>query len=143
MSKKKNTQKEITEVTTKTEELKTNKKEKLGLIGSDHGFGINPNQSWFMKTLFKMLGRTNTDLGTIQFGEPMKSKHYSKAWLITFQYFCYGYFIGKRVVICVYKQKFKFFINFYKTMYQGYKDGVNMKIVFAYFLSATDDNLFT
>jgi radical SAM superfamily enzyme YgiQ (UPF0313 family) len=128
---------------TKYSAPKTNKKEKLGLIGSDHGFGINPNQSWFMKSLFKILGRTNTDLGTIQFGEPMKSKHYSKAWLITFQYFCYGYFIGKRVVICVYKQKFKFFINFYKVMYQGYKDGVNMKIVFAYFLSATDDNLFT
>jgi hypothetical protein len=30
-------------ISTKYSGPKTNKKEKLGLIGSDHGFGINPN----------------------------------------------------------------------------------------------------
>ena len=89
------------------------------------------------------LSRSDQDKGTIQFGEPMSSKHYSRQWLIAFQYFCYAYFIGKRVCIGLYRQKHRFVINFFRVMYQGYKDGVNMKIVFAYFLSATGDNLFT
>jgi hypothetical protein len=45
--------------------------------------------------------RNQKDRGTIQFGEPMQSRHYSKNWLILFQYFCYSYFIAKRVGIGV------------------------------------------
>jgi radical SAM superfamily enzyme YgiQ (UPF0313 family) len=87
--------------------------------------------------------RNEQDQGTIQFGEPLPSKHYSKRWLIFFQYLCYSYFVGKRVGIGLWHQKHRFIINFVKVMYRGHKDGANMKIVFAYFLSATGDNLFT
>ena len=87
--------------------------------------------------------RSEKDKGTIQFGEPMKSENYSRYWIIVFQYFCYAYFVGKRTTICILRQKHVFFINFFRFMWKGYKEGCNMKIVFAYFLSASGDNLFT
>jgi radical SAM superfamily enzyme YgiQ (UPF0313 family) len=105
----------------------------MGLIDQDYNVGFGTSKSV----------RTKKDKGTIQFGEPMESKHYSKRWLMAFQYFCYAYFVGKRVLICLWRQKHRFIINFFRTMYRGYKDGANMKIVFAYWLSASGDNLFT
>ena len=62
---------------------------------------------------------------------------------MAFQYFCYSYFIAIRVGKGIWRQKHRFFVNFATTMYRGYKDGANMKIVFAYWLSASGDNLFT
>lgn len=87
------------------------------------------------------LVRKAQDRATIQFGEPIESVHYSKRWLMSFQYFCYLYFVGKRVTKLILRQRHRLIINFIKFMYQGYKEGANMKIVFAYFLSSCGDNL--
>jgi len=85
--------------------------------------------------------RKSQDRATIQFGEPLESAHYSKTWIMAFQYFCYMYFVARRVLILVARQKHRFFINFVRFMARGRKEGANMKIVFAYFLSSSGENL--
>lgn len=87
--------------------------------------------------------RSSQDKATIQFGEPLASEQYSATWIIVFQYFCYLYFVGKRVLSGLWHQHHHFVINFVRFMYRGYKEGANMKIVFAYFLSSSGDNLFS
>ncbi|MBT6601615.1 MAG: B12-binding domain-containing radical SAM protein [Nitrospina sp.] len=86
--------------------------------------------------------RSDEDQSTIQFGEPMESKTFSKHFVVYFQLFCYFFFVGKRVSKMVYKQRLRFFTNLYKYMRRGQKEGANMKIVFAYFLGSCEDNLF-
>ncbi|MDD5673517.1 MAG: radical SAM protein [Chitinivibrionales bacterium] len=87
--------------------------------------------------------RAQQDRATIQFGEPLESAHYSKRWIMAFQSFCYFYFVFKRAFKLLLRQKHRFVINFFRYMYHGYRRGSNMKIVFAYFLSASGDNLFS
>ncbi|MCX5694712.1 MAG: hypothetical protein NT014_06315, partial [Candidatus Omnitrophica bacterium] len=110
----------------------------MGLLMQDHETSGVPKEKNKNKLVRKI-----QDQATIQFGEPIESKYYSKQWLLAFQSFCYFYFVGKRVLILIYRQKHKFLINFVKYMYRGHKEGANMKIVFAYFLSACGDNLFS
>jgi hypothetical protein len=86
--------------------------------------------------------RSDQDQATIQFGEPIESETFSKRWVIYFQLFCYAYVVGRRVIRLVLKQRLVFFKNFANFMHKGYKKGSNMKIVFAYFLSSSGDNLF-
>jgi len=107
----------------------------MGLTGNDHATGavLPPRRKV----------RSRQDQATIQFGEPLPSEHYSKNWLMGFQYLCYAYFVGKRVLRCVAQQRHVFFINFFNFMRRGQREGANTKIVFAYFLSASGDNLFT
>lgn len=125
----------------------------MGMVAQDYNVGVRTDS----RTLFqKVLGfvkpsnsdnsksiRDSRDQGTILFGEPLDSPHFSKRWLVSFQLFCQSYFYGKRIIKCIWKQKHRFFINFFRVMYRGRKEGLNMKIVFAYFLSAHGDNLTT
>jgi len=113
----------------------------MGLVDQDYNIGLAATEQADQWTGDST--RDDTDQGTIQFGEPLASPHFSKNWLIAFQYFCYSYFIAIRVGKGIWRQKHRFFINFGTTMYRGYKEGLNMKIVFAYWLSASGDNLFT
>ncbi len=112
---------------------------KMGLLGQDHQTASTVNP----KSKKKGLVRNPRDQATIQFGEPLASAHYSKRWLMCFQGFCYSYFVGKRVLKLIFRQKHRFFINLVKYMRQGHKVGGNMKIVFAYFLGSCGDNLFS
>ena len=86
--------------------------------------------------------RSDEDQSTIQFGEPMQSKTFSKNFVVYFQLFCYSIFIGRRISKMIFKQRFEFFKNLYIYMRRGYKEKANMKIVFAYFLGSCEDNLF-
>jgi hypothetical protein len=86
--------------------------------------------------------RSEKDGATIQFGDPIESKTFSKNWVIRFQLFCYAYFVGKRVLKLFAHQPLTFIPNFVSYMYKGYKTGANMKIVFAYFLGSNKKNLF-
>ena len=112
---------------------------KMGLVEQDHEIGSHI----LTKRSKKKLERSSQDQATIQFGEPMPSEYYSKNWIIIFQYFCYSYFVAKRMLKLIIRQKHRFFINFYHFMIRGHRVGANMKIVFAYFLSASGDNLFS
>jgi len=87
--------------------------------------------------------RKSQDRATIQFGEPLKSENYSKRWRVMFQYFCYLYFVTKMIFRLLIRQRHRFIINFIRFMSRGRKEGANTKIVFAYFLSSSGDNLFS
>ena len=82
---------------------------KMGLIDQDHEIGAHV----LPKKRKEKSGRSSQDQATIQFGEPLPSKHYTKNWIIIFQYFCYSYFVGKRMLKLIIRQKHRFFINFY------------------------------
>ena len=56
--------------------------------------------------------RKSQDRATIQFGEPLKSENYSKRWIVMFQYFCYLYFVTKRIFRLLIRQRHRFIINF-------------------------------
>jgi len=113
----------------------------MGLLVQDHETATTSVIK--IKSKKNSLVRKTQDQTTIQFGEPIESEHYSKQWLMAFQGFCYFYFVGRRILKLIYRQRHRFFINFVKYMYRGYKEGANTKIVFAYFLSACGDNLFS
>ena len=68
--------------------------------------------------------RSDEDQSTIQFGEPMESKTFSKHFVVYFQLFCYFFFVGRRVSKMIFKQRLKFFTNLYKYMRKGQKEGV-------------------
>ena len=58
-----------------------------------------------------------------------------------FQARCFLYFIGRRILKLIWKQKHRFFINLVRYMWQARRDGVDFQYAVAYFLICCGDNL--
>jgi radical SAM superfamily enzyme YgiQ (UPF0313 family) len=58
-----------------------------------------------------------------------------------FQYKCFVYFIGKRIIRLFKKQGLRLFLNFFKYFIRARKKGVPLWYALAYFLICCDDNL--
>lgn len=82
------------------------------------------------------------DIDTLHWGVALKSRNRSQRYVEIFQMRCFLYFVTKRVWRLVKKQKLRFFVNFIRYMYTGWKYNLDMRIVFAYFLASCGDNLF-
>lgn len=82
------------------------------------------------------------EIDTLHWGAALKSKSRSENYVEYFQLRCFSYFVSKRVWRLIKKQKLQFFINLFRYMCTGYRYGLDMRIVFAYFLASCDENLF-
>jgi len=82
------------------------------------------------------------EIDTLHWGAALKSKNRSESYVEYFQLRCFAYFVSRRVWRLVKKQKIRFFINWVRYMYKGWKLKLDMKIVFAYFLASCGDNLY-
>jgi radical SAM superfamily enzyme YgiQ (UPF0313 family) len=87
-------------------------------------------------------GTMSHDIDTLHWGVALKSKERTQRYVAYFQIRCFSYFVSRRIWRLVCKQKFKFFLNLIRYMYTGWKYGLDMRIVFAYFLASCGDNLF-
>jgi len=58
-----------------------------------------------------------------------------------FQFRCFSYFIGRRILKLMWQQKHRFFINLVRYMWRAKKDGVGLQYAVAYFLICCGDNL--
>jgi hypothetical protein len=87
-------------------------------------------------------GAMSHDIDTLHWGAALFSKDRSRRYTEYFQIRCFLYFVPRRIFRLMWKGKRRFFIHFVRYMYQGWKYGLDMKIVFAYFLASCGDNLF-
>ncbi len=58
-----------------------------------------------------------------------------------FQLRCFLYFISRRILRLMWKQKHRFFINLVRYMWRAKRDGVDLEYAVAYFLICCGDNL--
>ncbi len=82
------------------------------------------------------------EIDTLHWGAALKSKNRSESYVEYFQYRCFLYFVTRRVLRLVKKQKLRFFINLFRYMRTARKYDLDLKIAFAYFLASCGDNLF-
>jgi radical SAM superfamily enzyme YgiQ (UPF0313 family) len=82
------------------------------------------------------------EIDTLHWGAALKSKNRSESYVEYFQLRCFAYFVSRRVLRLIKKQKIRFFINLIRYMHTGWKYHLDMRIAFAYFLASCGDNLF-
>ena len=83
------------------------------------------------------------DIDTLHWGAALFSKDRSQRYVEYFQLRCFLYFVPCRIFRLIRRSKHRFFINLVRYLWQGRKNRLEMKIVFAYFLASCGDNLYT
>lgn len=87
-------------------------------------------------------GAMSHDIDTLHWGAALNSKNRTQQYVEYFQLRCFVYFVSKRILRLIIKQKLRFFINLFRYMRTGFKYDLDRRIVFAYFLASGGDNLF-
>lgn len=62
------------------------------------------------------------------------------AQIVWFRRMCLSYFMVKRMLGLIKKQKHRFFLNLVKYFYRGYKDGISTQYIVGYFMVAGGEN---
>ena len=80
-------------------------------------------------------------IDSLHFGSCIRTGSLSPGDIERFQLRCFSYFIGRRILRLMWRQKHRFFINLVAYMWHAWRAGVSFEYAVAYFLICCGDNL--